>query len=60
MFKYAKWNIKSQYHDELAKLADCMNEYPELKGVIEGHTDNKAGKAYNLKLSEKRAKSVRD
>lgn len=59
-FDTAKWNIKPQYHDELVKLANFMNDYPELKGVIEGHTDNKAGKAYNQKLSEKRAKSVRE
>jgi OOP family OmpA-OmpF porin len=59
-FDTAKWNIKPQYHDELVKLANFMKDYPDLKGVIEGHTDNKAGAAYNQKLSEKRARSVRD
>ena len=37
-----------------------MKEYPEVKGVIEGHTDNKGGKAYNDKLSLRRAQSVKD
>lgn len=59
-FDTAKWNIKPQYHDELVKLANFMKDYPDLKGVIEGHTDSRAGKTYNQKLSEKRAKSVRD
>jgi OOP family OmpA-OmpF porin len=59
-FDTAKWNIKPQYHDELVKLANFMKDYPGLKGVIEGHTDNRAGYQYNIKLSEKRAKSVRD
>jgi OmpA-OmpF porin, OOP family len=59
-FDTAKWNIKPQYDNELAKLAAFMKEYPNLTGVIEGHTDNVGGKEYNLKLSDKRAKSVRD
>ena len=59
-FDTAKWNIKPEYHDELAKLASFMKEYPNLTGVIEGHTDSVGGKEYNLKLSDKRARSVRD
>ena len=59
-FDTAKWDIKPQYHDELVKLANFMKDYPELNGVIEGHTDNKAGYQYNMQLSDKRAKSVRD
>jgi len=59
-FDTAKSNIKAQYHDELEKLANFMKEYPNVTGVIEGHTDNVGGKEYNLKLSDNRAKSVRD
>ena len=37
-----------------------LNEHPEVKRVqIEGHTDKKAPKAYNLKLSQKRADAVK-
>ena len=59
-FDTAKWNIKPQYHDELAKLAKFLKDYPALTGVIEGYTDNVGGEKSNQKLSEKRAKSVRD
>jgi len=50
--------VKKKYHDEIAKFADVINRHPELKVVIEGHTDNVGGKAFNQRLSEKRAKSV--
>jgi OOP family OmpA-OmpF porin len=59
-FDTAKWNIKPRYHDELTKLADFMKQYPKLTGVIEGYTDSVGSDAYNLKLSDRRANSVRD
>jgi opacity protein-like surface antigen len=37
-----------------------MASYPETKVVIEGHTDSVGSAAYNQKLSQKRADSVRD
>ncbi len=58
-FDTNKWDIKPKYHDEIKKVADFLQKYPEVKGVIEGHTDNRAGAAYNMKLSQRRADSVR-
>ena len=52
-------DIKSKYNDELKKVGDFLNEYPTATGVIEGHSDNVGKAAYNLKLSQKRADSVR-
>ncbi len=57
-FDTAKWVVKKQYHDEIAKFADVINRHPEIKVVIEGHTDNVGGKAYNQRLSQNRAKAV--
>ncbi len=59
-FATAKADIPARYHGEIAKVANLMKEYPQLKGVIEGHTDNRGGKAYNEKLSERRAQSVKN
>ncbi len=59
-FATAKADIPARYHDELAKIARFMKEYPQVKGTIEGHTDNRGGKAYNQKLSERRAQSVKN
>lgn len=51
--------IKPQYHDELKKLADVLNEFPKATVVIAGHTDSVGSKAANIRLSQRRAESVR-
>ncbi|MBI1921341.1 MAG: OmpA family protein [Geobacter sp.] len=50
--------IKSDYHEELARVASYMQKYPTVTGVVEGHTDDVGGMDYNMKLSRKRAESV--
>lgn len=44
--------------DNLAKLTDVLNKYPDTYVRVEGHTDNVGTDDYNLMLSEKRAKEV--
>jgi len=44
----------------LDQLIQLLNAYPTNRVLIEGHTDNTGDKEFNLKLSELRAKSVRD
>jgi OOP family OmpA-OmpF porin len=51
--------VKEKYYDEIKKVADFMKEFPNTTAAIGGHTDNIASAAYNQKLSEKRANSVR-
>jgi OmpA-OmpF porin, OOP family len=58
-FDTAKAIVKEQYNDEIKKVADFMKEFPDANAVIEGHTDNVGKEAYNQKLSEARASSVR-
>ena len=50
--------IKPKYFKEIEKVADFMKKYPQLKGTIEGHTDNVGGPRYNMMLSQRRAESV--
>lgn len=59
-FDTNKSDIKHEFHDELKKVGDFLNEFPKARGTIEGHTDNVGDKASNQKLSQRRAASVRD
>lgn len=59
-FDTNKSNIKAKYHSLLAKVANVINHNPGLKIEVQGHTDNQGSATYNLKLSDRRAKAVRD
>jgi OmpA-OmpF porin, OOP family len=50
--------IKPAYYGEVEKVANFMKRFPEIKGTIEGHTDNVASAKYNIKLSQRRAEGV--
>ena len=50
--------IKPEYYSEVKKVADFMKKFPQIKGTIEGHTDNIASAKYNVKLSQRRADGV--
>lgn len=58
-FDTNKSDIKPTYHDELKKVADFLKKYPKATGVIEGYTDSVGSKESNMKLSQRRADSVR-
>ena len=57
-FDIDKADIKPEFHDEMAKVGDFMNTYPNTTAIIEGHTDNVASPEYNMALSQRRAESV--
>ncbi len=58
-FDSGKADIKPQYDEQIKKVADFMNTYPETTAVIEGHTDNVGNEKTNLRLSTMRAESVK-
>ena len=49
---------KSSATAALEQLAEALESAPELNVVIEGHTDADGEDAYNLDLSDRRARSV--
>jgi OOP family OmpA-OmpF porin len=60
-FDFDKSDIKPQYHQELADFAAYMKQQQSFTAVeIAGHTDSKGADEYNQKLSERRAKAVRN
>ncbi len=60
-FATGKAEIRPDSKQLLDQVAAVLNEHPEILLVrIEGHTDNRGGYRYNMRLSQKRAEAVRD
>lgn len=57
-FDTNKSNINAKSKATLDKLANVFMEFPDTKILVVGHTDSSGSDAYNMELSEKRAKSV--
>jgi len=57
-FDTDRYDLKPESQSELAKLVELLQRNPRMKIEISGHTDNVGSFAYNLELSENRAKSV--
>ena len=57
-FATNQYNITDNSKISLDKLVKIFNQYPETNILLEGHTDNVGTPAYNMSLSQKRAKAV--
>lgn len=58
-FDFEKTNIKKDAELELQKIVDILNQYPEIKIDIIGHTDSRGSSSYNERLSIQRAASTK-
>lgn len=59
LFDTAQAELKPQGFRTVEKLAEFLNEYPERRVKIEGHTDSRGSDSFNQSLSERRALSVK-
>lgn len=59
-YDYNKWNIRPDAAIELDKLVQTLNDNPTVRIELSSHTDCRGKDAYNMNLSEKRAKSAVD
>ncbi len=59
-FDFDKWNIREDAAEQLDKVVDVMNKYPEMKILGTSHTDSRGPASYNMILSERRAKATVD
>ncbi|WP_103071457.1 OmpA family protein [Aquimarina sediminis] len=59
-FDFDKHNIRADAAYELENIVNVMKDNPKMVINIESHTDSRGSNKYNLKLSNKRAKSTRD
>ncbi len=57
-FDTDKYEIKKISKPELNRIASFLEENPEIKITINGHTDNQGAESYNKELSTKRAQAV--
>jgi outer membrane protein OmpA-like peptidoglycan-associated protein len=51
--------IAEQYRVSMQQIADALARDPQSSAILEGHTDDTGGEAYNLDLSSRRAVAVR-
>ncbi len=59
-FDTDKATLRSSSFDALNNLLKAMQTNPDMKVEVGGHTDNRGKSEYNMKLSRKRAESVKN
>ena len=60
LFDFDKATLKRDVEFNLVKIATILNQFAEMKILIEGHTDAIGSDEYNLGLSQRRAQAVND
>ena len=59
LFDFDEYNLRPDGREALKKVAAVIKSYPGKTVLIEGHTDSEGSREYNMKLSFKRAESVK-
>lgn len=59
-FDFDKYNLRGSSRDELQKVLQILNQFPDLQVEVYGHTDSKGSVPYNQRLSENRANEAYD
>lgn len=59
LFEFDKADIRPEAESALQRVAEVIQQYPRARVSIDGYTDAKGADAYNLRLSDKRAISVK-
>jgi outer membrane protein OmpA-like peptidoglycan-associated protein len=59
-FATAKYRVLPASYPVLNQVVQVLNDYPKMRILVEGHTDNRGKAASNMRLSSRRAESVMD
>lgn len=59
-FKLDQSNLSPDAQQTLVKQAQWLNQYPSYGIIIEGHTDERGTREYNIALGARRAQVVKD
>ena len=59
-FNYDSSNVREEYRPAINANADYLVAHSNTKVIVEGHTDPRGSREYNVALGERRANSVAD
>lgn len=59
-FGFDEYSVAGKYQGMLEANADFLKDNGNREVVVEGHTDERGSREYNIALGEKRANAVRD
>jgi len=59
-FDFDSYAVRSEFRELLRAHARFLNENHQRRVTIEGHTDERGSREYNIALGERRANAVRD
>jgi outer membrane protein OmpA-like peptidoglycan-associated protein len=60
MFDINSSALKPGAYDEINRVANVLQQYPQTSLTIAGHTDSTGSEEYNLQLSQRRADAVKN
>ena len=60
LFDFNKYEVKNKVKGSLNTLAKALEENPDIRIKIDGYTDFIGSEGYNLELSVKRAKAIKN
>ncbi len=58
-FDYDRFEVKSEYKDLVTAHAKFLASRPQFKMLIQGNTDDRGSREYNLALGQKRADAIK-
>jgi len=59
-FEYDKFDIREDSRRVLARKAELLKQFPQIKVSIQGHCDERGTEEYNLALGERRARAAHE
>lgn len=59
-FDFDRSSIRADQRPVLDRQARWMQQYPQVQVMVEGHTDERGTREYNLALGQRRANAARD
>jgi outer membrane protein OmpA-like peptidoglycan-associated protein len=59
-FDFDKWDLRKESFVELDRVVTLLADNPAIEIELAAHTDSKGSDDYNYKLSDNRARSVRN